>query len=125
LLDTNWLASHVEMIDASNCNPLRSLQTPHLFERAKGTHMSFPVPTTNDPTHRYQEATDAARMALEALVADANAAGWSTDEVTVALVEAARSLKEANTRDPDPAEDPSISDIDAKQGQIGRGELFD
>ncbi|XAZ21300.1 hypothetical protein LVY75_02925 (plasmid) [Sinorhizobium sp. B11] len=87
--------------------------------------MSFPVPTTNDPTHRYQEATDAARMALEALVADANAAGWSTDEITVALVEAARSLKEANTRDPDPAEDPSISDIDAKQGQIGRGELFD
>ncbi|MBB3445744.1 hypothetical protein FHT93_005624 [Rhizobium sp. BK379] len=57
--------------------------------------MSFPVPTTNDPTHRYQEATDAARMALEALVADANAAGWSTDEITVALVEAARSLKEA------------------------------
>jgi len=65
--------------------------------------MSFPVPTTIDPTHRYQEATDAARMALEALVADANAAGWSTDEITVALVEAARSLKEANTRDPDPA----------------------
>ena len=87
--------------------------------------MSFPVPTSNDPTHRYQEATDAARVALEALIADANAAGWSTDEITVALVEAARSLKDANIRDTDPADDPAISDIDAKQGQIGRGELFD
>lgn len=87
--------------------------------------MSFPVPTSNDPTRRFQEATDAARAALEAVVADANAAGWGTDEIAVALVEAARSLKDANTRDPDPASDPAIGDVDAKQGQIGRGELFD
>ncbi|MDR6666609.1 hypothetical protein [Rhizobium sp. 1399] len=87
--------------------------------------MSFPAPTSNDPTRRFQDATDAARVALEALIADANAAGWSTDEMTVALVEAARSLKDANTRDPDPADDPPISGVDAKQGQIGRGELFD
>jgi hypothetical protein len=96
-----------------------------LFEPSKGTQMSFPTPTSNDPTRRFQDATDAARVALEALIADANAAGWSTDEMTVALVEAARSLKDANTRDPDPADDPPISDVDARQGQIGRGELFD
>lgn len=87
--------------------------------------MNFPVPTSNDPTRRFQEATDAARVALEALIADANAAGWGTDEMAVALIEAARSLKDANTSDPDPADDPAIGDIDAKQGQIGRGELFD
>ncbi|EJJ26348.1 hypothetical protein [Rhizobium sp. CF142] len=87
--------------------------------------MSFPAPTSNDTTRRFQDATHAARVALEALIADANAAGWSTDEMTVAFVEAARSLKDANTRDPDPADDPPISGVDAKQGQIGRGELFD
>lgn len=87
--------------------------------------MSFPAPTSNDPTRRFQDAKDAARNALEAVLADANAAGWGTDEMAVALVEAARSLKQANARDPDPAEDPAIGDLDAKQGQIGRGELFD
>ncbi|TCR98242.1 hypothetical protein [Rhizobium sp. BK418] len=87
--------------------------------------MSFPVPTSSDPTRRFKDATNAARAALEALIADANAAGWGTDEMTVALVEAAQSLKDANTRDPSPADDPAISDVDAKQGQIGRGELFD
>lgn len=87
--------------------------------------MNFPAPTSNDPTRRFEDATDAARVAMEALIADANAAGWSTDEIAVALFEAARSLKDANTRDPDPADDPAISNVDAKQGQIGRGELFD
>ncbi|MBB3660418.1 hypothetical protein FHX15_005687 [Rhizobium sp. BK650] len=87
--------------------------------------MNFPVPTSNDPTRRFGEATDAARAALEALIADANAAGWGRDEMAVALVEAAQSLKDANTSDPDPDHDPAIGDVDAKQGQIGRGELFD
>lgn len=87
--------------------------------------MTFPVPTSNDPTRRFREATDAARAALKALIADANAAGWGTDEMAVALVEAAQTLKDANISDPDPADDPAIGDVDAKQGQIGRGELFD
>lgn len=87
--------------------------------------MSFPSPTSNDPMRRFQDAKEAARDALEAVIADANAAGWGADEMAVGLVEASRSLKQANSRDPDPAEDPAIGDVDAKQGQIGRGELFD
>lgn len=77
--------------------------------------MIFPAPNSDDPARRFQDATDAARAALEKIIADANAAGWGSDEIAVALVEAARLLKDANVRDPDPADDPAISDTPPKQ----------
>ncbi|UVD60840.1 hypothetical protein NE852_29135 (plasmid) [Rhizobium sp. Pop5] len=87
--------------------------------------MTFPPPKSEAPAQRFEEATTAARTALEKLVAAANEAGWGTAEISVALLEAARFLNEANKKDPDPAEDPPISDAPGKREQIGHGELFD
>lgn len=85
--------------------------------------MPFPSPRTEDPAQRFEESMSVARDALEELVASANEAGWGTQEITVALIEAAQSLKEANRADPDPTDDPAISD--ALREQIGHGEQFD
>lgn len=87
--------------------------------------MTFPSPKTEAPAQRFKEATDAARDALEGLVAAANEAGWATEEITAALLEAAEFLRDANKKDPDPADDPAISDTSARQEQIGHGELYD
>ncbi|EJC83602.1 hypothetical protein Rleg4DRAFT_6650 [Rhizobium leguminosarum bv. trifolii WSM2297] len=87
--------------------------------------MTFPPPKTEAPVQRFKEATDAARDALERLIAAANEAGWATEEITAALLEAAQFLRDANKKDPDPADDPVISDASARQEQIGHGELYD
>ncbi|RXT25522.1 hypothetical protein B5P46_15355 [Rhizobium leguminosarum] len=84
--------------------------------------MPFPSPTTEDPAQRFEESKDPARNALDEVVATANQAGWGTQEIAVALLEAAKSLKDANSADPDAA-DPPIGD--AVKEQIGHGEQFD
>ncbi|AJC82801.1 hypothetical protein IE4803_PC00255 (plasmid) [Rhizobium etli bv. phaseoli str. IE4803] len=87
--------------------------------------MTFPRPKAEAPAQRFEEARAAARDALEKLIAAANEAGWGTEEISVAFVEAARFLSEANRKDPDPADDLIISDVPGKREQIGHGELFD
>ncbi|ACE94524.1 hypothetical protein [Rhizobium phaseoli] len=87
--------------------------------------MTFPRPKAEAPAQRFEEATAAARDALEKMIAAANEAGWGTEEISVAFLEAARFLNEANRKDPDPADDPVISEVPGKREQIGHGELFD
>jgi hypothetical protein len=87
--------------------------------------MTFPRPKAEAPAQRFQEASAVARDALEKLIAAANEAGWGTEEISVAFLEAARFLNEANRKDPDPADDPIISEVPGKREQIGHGELFD
>jgi hypothetical protein len=98
---------------------LRNLTEPWI-ERPS---IRFPAPTTDDVGARFDEAKAAASFALEDIIASANEAGWGTQEVTAALIEAAQSLKDANQADPDPADDPAVGD--ALREQIGRGEQFD
>lgn len=86
--------------------------------------MTFPPPKAEAPVQRFEEATAAARDALERLIAAANQAGWGTEEITSALLKAVQFLSDANKRDPDPADDSAISDEPAR-AQIGRGELYD
>ncbi|WP_145323055.1 MULTISPECIES: hypothetical protein [unclassified Rhizobium] len=83
----------------------------------------FPSPTANTEADRAKEARTVVRDALDSLVASANEAGWSTREIVVAILEAGRFLEKANAADPDPAEDPAISDI--AREQIGHGEQYD
>ena len=85
--------------------------------------MPLPSPKSEDPRQRFEELKAAATAALEEIIASANEAGWGTQEVAVALIEAAKSPRDANTVDPDPAEDPPITD--AVHEQIGREEQFD
>ncbi|MBB3916818.1 hypothetical protein [Rhizobium fabae] len=87
--------------------------------------MTFPSPKSEAPAQRFEEATAAARNALEKLIAAANEAGWGTEEISVALLKAAQFLNDANKKDPDPAKDPDMSDAPGKREQIGHGELFD
>ncbi|MBX5156837.1 MULTISPECIES: hypothetical protein [unclassified Rhizobium] len=87
--------------------------------------MTFPPPKTEAPAQRFEQATEAARDALERLIAVANESGWATGEITAALLKAAQFLSDANKKDPDPADDPVISDASARQEQIGHGELYD
>ena len=87
--------------------------------------MTFPRPKAEAPAQRFEEASAAARDALEKMIAAANEAGWGTEEISVAVLEAARFLNEANRQDPDPADDPVISEVPGKREQIGHGELFD
>ncbi|PKA45022.1 hypothetical protein [Rhizobium sullae] len=84
--------------------------------------MHFPRPRTEEPSLRFEEAKSAARNALEEVIDAANEAGWGTDEITVAMFEAARFLKEANEKDPDPA---AGTVRDAAKEQIGRDERYD
>ncbi|MGO7668891.1 hypothetical protein ACC817_02535 [Rhizobium ruizarguesonis] len=84
--------------------------------------MTFPPPKAEAPAQRFEEATAAARDALERLIAAANAAGWGTEEITAALLKAAQSLSDANKRDPDPADDTRVAPA---REQIGHGELYD
>ncbi|PDT02888.1 hypothetical protein CO666_18090 [Rhizobium chutanense] len=86
--------------------------------------MTFPPPKTEAVVPRFEEATIAARDALEGLIAAANEAGWATEEITAAILKAAQFLSDANKKDPDPAEDNVSSDT-ARQEQIGHGELYD
>ncbi|NEI31498.1 hypothetical protein GR232_32310 [Rhizobium leguminosarum] len=87
--------------------------------------MTFPPPKAEAPAQRFEAATAAARDALEGLIAAANEAGWGTEEITAALLKAAQFMSDATKKDPDPADDPSISDAPARQEQIGHGELYD
>jgi hypothetical protein len=86
--------------------------------------MTFERPDTKEPLPRAKQASDIATKALEGLLADANSAGWASDEMIAAIAEAASRLKDANLKDPDPAEDPDISDVPADGGQLGHGERF-
>ncbi|MEF0943936.1 hypothetical protein [Rhizobium sp. BR 362] len=85
--------------------------------------MPFPSPGSQDLQQRFEELKAAARDALQEVIASANEAGWGTREVLVALVAAAHSLEDANSADPDPADDPPVGD--AVREQIGHGEQFD
>ncbi len=85
--------------------------------------MPFPSPRAQDLQPRSEELEVAARDALEEVVASANQAGWGTREVIVALLKAAHILENANSADPDPAEDAALDD--AVREQIGHGEQFD
>lgn len=98
---------------------LRTLTEPWI-ERSS---IRFPAPTTEDKAGRFEEAKAAAGSLLDEIIVSANEAGWGTQEVTVALIEATRLLKDANQADPDPADDPAVSD--AVREQIGHGEQFD
>jgi hypothetical protein len=83
----------------------------------------FPSPTTDMEADRAKEAQTVVRNALDSLVASANTAGWGTHEIVVAILEAGRLLEKANAADPDPAEDPDVSDL--AREQIGHGEQYD
>jgi hypothetical protein len=83
----------------------------------------FPSPTTNMEADRAKEAQTVVRDALDTLIASANEAGWSTREIVVAILDAGRFLEKANAADPDPAEDPAVSDL--AREQIGHGEQYD
>lgn len=85
--------------------------------------MRFPAPKTEDPAARLDEAKAIARDALDELVASANEAGWGTQEITAALIDAAQALKRTNEADPDPAEESVLDDAVCEQ--IGHGEQFD
>jgi|GEM_PF-880467 hypothetical protein len=85
--------------------------------------MNFPTPDTENPTQHFQQVKYAAREALADVIAQANEAGWASQEIAVALFHAAESYRDANTADPDPADDPPIGD--AVQQQIGHEEQFD
>ncbi|TCR85465.1 hypothetical protein [Rhizobium sp. BK376] len=85
--------------------------------------MPFPPPKTEDSRQRFEELRTTAKDALEEIIASANETGWGTQEIVAALIEAAQSLKDAATVDPDPADDPSIPE--AVREQIGHGEQFD
>jgi len=85
--------------------------------------MQFPPPGAESPSQRFEQAKEAARNVLAEVIASANEAGWGTEEIAVALVEAANFHKEAHHADPDPSEDPSLGD--AVRQQIGHEEQFD
>ena len=85
--------------------------------------MPLPSPKSEDPRQRFEELKAAATAALEEIIASANEAGWGTQEVAVALIEAAKSLRDANTVDPDPSVYPPITD--SLLELIGRVEQFD
>ncbi|OEC93627.1 hypothetical protein [Rhizobium sp. YK2] len=85
--------------------------------------MPFPSPRAQDWQPRSEELKVAARDALKEVIASANQAGWGTREVLVALVDAVHFLENANSADPDPAEDAPFGD--AVREQIGHGEQFD
>ena len=87
--------------------------------------MPFASPTTEEPLARANQANQITKQALDDLIADANAAGWATDEITAAIFDAAAKLKDANLKVPDPADDPAISDEPSDGGQLGHGEQFD
>ncbi|WSG98910.1 hypothetical protein U8P76_30600 (plasmid) [Rhizobium johnstonii] len=78
---------------------------------------------SEDSADRLVEAKAAARNVLEEIIASANEAGWATREIVVALIEAGNSLNDAASADPDPADDPDVSD--AVHEQIGHEEQFD
>ncbi|KAA1176660.1 hypothetical protein FP026_27825 [Rhizobium tropici] len=83
----------------------------------------FPSPTTNVEAERFEEVQTIVRGVLDDIVASANEAGWSTREIISAILEAGRVLKKADAADPDPADDPVISDV--VREQIGHGEQYD
>ncbi|MBY3043200.1 hypothetical protein HF204_10260 [Rhizobium leguminosarum] len=78
---------------------------------------------SEDSADRLVEAKAAARNVLEEIIASGNEAGWATREMVVALIDAANSLNDAASADPDPADDPDVSD--GVQEQIGHEEQFD
>lgn len=94
-----------------------------LFAGHDVANCEFPSPTTNTEADRAKEVQAVVRDALDRLVASANEAGWGTNEILVAVLEAGRVLKKANVADPDPAEDPLINDV--AREQIGHGEQYD
>lgn len=88
--------------------------------------MRFEPPKTEEPLPRANQASSIVRQALDKLVAEATAAGWTTNEMVVAIVEATNSFKRAILKDPDPENDfADVSDIPTDGGQLGHGETFD
>jgi hypothetical protein len=98
---------------------LRTLTEPWI----EPVGIRFPAPISEDTVDRFEEAKAAARNVFEEIIASANEAGWATQEITVALINAARSLEEVNEADPDPTDDPG--GLDAVREQVGHGEQFD
>ncbi|MCV3766748.1 hypothetical protein [Rhizobium sp. TRM95796] len=57
--------------------------------------------------------TGAFDRAIQTMIANANAAGWSTDEALGAIDGVVAQLKMQNAVDPDPADDPEVDeDVD-------------
>jgi hypothetical protein len=63
---------------------------------------------------RIKALTGAFDRAIQTMIANANAAGWSTDEALAAIDGVVAQLKMNNAIDPDPADDPE-PDQDAEQ----------
>ena len=69
---------------------------------------------TKDLNERRMRAlTGAFDRAIQTMIANANAAGWSTDEALGAIDGVVAQLKMQNAVDPDPADDPEVDeDVD-------------
>jgi hypothetical protein len=76
-------------------------------DRTEAVTMAFPSSQTIDPDDRFEEITNHAYEAVGALLAEANQAGWSTSEITEALVLAVETLRVAHRGDVNPAEEQS------------------
>lgn len=75
-----------------------------------GAASDFPAPSTEVEAERFKEARKTVRLALDDLVASANRAGWKTDEIVVAIMEAGQAIKDSCQVEFDPADDPAVSD---------------
>lgn len=64
--------------------------------------------TTELNQRRMKALTGAFDRAIQTMIANANAAGWSADEALAAIDIVVAQLKISNARDPDPADDPEI-----------------
>lgn len=133
IMNTNQALSLPQEMDISVSHPDREAGADEFIGRDELRRLTepwiepvgfrFPAPISEDSADRLVEAKAAARNVLEEIIASANEAGWATREIVVALIEAANSLNDAASADPDPADDPDVSD--AVQEQIGHEEQFD
>jgi hypothetical protein len=67
---------------------------------------------------RIKALTGAVERAIQTMIANANAAGWSADEAIAAIDRVVVTLKMSNAYDPDPADDP-VSDWENSSGTAG------
>lgn len=76
--------------------------------------------TKNVNERRINALAGAFDRAIQTMIANANAAGWSTDEVLAAVDAAVAKLKISNAHDPDPADDPeTMEESDILTGMEG------
>lgn len=68
----------------------------------------FASPATDVEAERFKQAREVVRAALNHLLQEATAAGWGTQEITVALVDVASVLKDSHVADASPIEVPPM-----------------